>query len=251
VSSNAVWITGASSGIGAALRRSQPFADAQVFGVARRDCGGPADLRLDLARRCSWERLAAHYAEILRPGVGSACLLHFAGAGQPHGRAVDAELSAYTDSVLLNGAVGLIVAKAFLTAAEHAGTEATVVLCSSPAASEPLPGMSAYGSGKLAIRYWVGAVAAEGFGRILGIVPWAVDTPMLRDAISNASELMPVHRTLREAAARGELASPARTAEEIWDVVRGDRPSGSIVNVGAVPATVRLADEQDREKQRG
>ncbi len=245
-----VWITGASSGIGAALRRSQPFADAQVFGVARR-ASGPTDLRLDLARRRSWERLAAHFAEVLKPGVGRAYLLHFAGVGQPHGRAVDAELSAYIDSALVNGAVGLIVAKAFLTAAEHAGTEATVVLCSSPAASEPLPGMSAYGSGKLAIRYWVGAVAAEGFGRILGIVPWAVDTPMLRDAISNANELMPVARSLREAAGRGELASPAQTAEEIWGVVRGERPSGSIVNVGAVPAAVRLADKQGREEQRG
>jgi short-subunit dehydrogenase len=251
VSSHALWITGASSGIGAALRRSQPFADAQVFGVARRDCGGPADLRLDLARRRSWERLAAHFAEVLRPGVANGCLLHFAGVGQPHGRAVDAELAAYTDSVLVNGPVGLIVAKAFLTAAADAGTEATVVLCSSPAAGEPLPGLSAYGAGKLAIRYWVGAVAAEGFGRILGIVPWAVDTPMLRDAVNNASELMPVHLALREAAARGELAPADRTAQEIWDVVEGDRPSGSIVNVGAVPAAVRLADEQDREKQRG
>lgn len=153
--------------------------------------------------------------------------------------------------MLVNGPVGLILAKAFLTAAEHAGTEATVVLCSSPAASEPLPGMSAYGSGKLAIRYWVGAVAAEGFGRILGVVPWAVDTPMLRDAISNADELMPVQRTLREAAARGELASPTRTAEEIWAVVRGEHPSGAIVNVGAVPAAVGLADKQDRGKRRG
>jgi short-subunit dehydrogenase len=224
MTSTAIWITGASSGIGAALRRTVPVPNAHVFGIARR-ASEAGDLRLDLSEPPSWHRMARHFETVLETGVERALLLHFAGTGEPHGRVTNTPFDEYAAAVVTNGAAGPVLGK--------------VVLCSSPAASEPMPGMSSYGSGKVAMEYWVRAVAAEQLGRVLGIVPFAVDTPMVRQAMEQPGDTNPVAGLLREAAANDALAAVEDTAAEIWDVVLGDLPSGSVVAVGAVPIEVR------------
>jgi benzil reductase ((S)-benzoin forming) len=235
----AVWITGSSSGIGAALMRNLPVDDAVVFGIARR-ASGARDLRLDLARPTAWRWVAHHFEAVLEEGAEHAVLLHLAGTGEPYGRAAEAPLTDYLDAVLTNGAAGLVLGKALLSAAARAGADATVVLCSSPAAAEPMPGMSAYAAGKAAMEYWVRAVAAEGVGRVLGVVPFAVDTPMMRQAMQQPDEVNPVAGVLRAAAANDALATPEGVAAEIWRFVLGDTPSGSIVAVGAVRSDLRV-----------
>jgi hypothetical protein len=90
------------------------------------------------------------------------------------------------------------------------------------------------------MEYWIGAVAAEHAHdddvRALAVVPYAVDTPMVRDVIAQTEGAPPVAAVLREAAERNELASADATAAEIWQLVLEPRESGAVVPVGAVPA---------------
>lgn len=236
MSSTVVWITGASSGIGAALKRSVPFEGARTIGVSPR-AGPGEDLSLDLAEPAAWRSLALHFESVMHSGAQRAVLLHFAGTPGPSACMTEAALDQYTQAVLLNSAAGQVLGKAFLSIASRNGLDATVVLCSSPAAAVSLPGMSCYGSGKAAAEYWVGSVAAEGGGTLFAVVPFAVDTPMLREVMEQPDDVQPLAATFREAAASGELATSDATAAEIWEAVLAGVPNGSVVPVGAVPAS--------------
>jgi benzil reductase ((S)-benzoin forming) len=235
VSRRAIWITGASSGIGAALVRSVPDTEARVFGVARRESAACESLALDLAEPAAWGTLDAHFDAVFSSGLEAGMLLHFAGTGGPYGTTARVDLDEYVAAVLLNCAAGLVLGKAFLSAATRTGASATIVLCSSPAAAAPLPGMSSYGSGKAALEYWIGVTAAEGTARVLGVVPYAVDTPMVREVMQQSVADQPLAPVLAQAEREGALASPGAVAAEIWALIIGDAPSGSVVSVGAVP----------------
>lgn len=174
-----------------------------------------------------------------------AILLHFAGVGTPHAATADAELDAYSAAVLLNAASGPVLGKAFVSACRAAEVPAIIVLCSSPGASRPMPGMSHYGSGKLGMEYWVRAVASETLAdddvSVFAVVPFAVDTPMVREVLQQPAETQPVAAILRDAAERGQLATADATAAEIWRLILDGTESGSVVPVGAVPPDVRGA----------
>lgn len=238
-----VCITGASSGIGRALALSVPFDDSTLIGVSRRPAAAGDWIEADLAQPAAWSRVAVRLAAALAARrYDQAALLHFAGVGTPHAPTAEADLDEYTAAVVLNCAAGPILGKSFISACLDAGVPASVVLCSSPGAAMPMPGMSHYGSGKLGMEYWVRAVAAEhgedGGVRALAVVPYAVDTPMVRDVIGQTDGVPPIAAALREAAERDELASAEATAEEIWQLVVGGGSSGAVVPVGAVPAGV-------------
>ena len=239
-----VWISGASSGIGAALAESIPHDDVLVFGIARRPPAVGEHIDADLSRPAVWPQVAAHFEQTLaRDGGGAAVFLHMSGTGTPAGPAADADLEAYTDAVLLNSASGQVLGKAFLTACARTGTDATLVLCSSPAAAKHVPGVSHYGSGKSALQFWAAAVATEveGWARVFSVVPFAVDTPMVRQTIALPPGTTPVADMLRDKAERGELATAEATAAQIWDLVLDGTTTGSAVPVGAVPAGMRSA----------
>ena len=59
--------------------------------------------------------------------------------------------------------------------------------------------------------------------RALAVVPYAVDTPMVREVIGKTEGAPPIAAILRAAAERGELASADGTAAEIWRLVVDDR----------------------------
>ena len=103
-----------------------------------------------------------------------------------------------------------------------------------------MPGISHYGAGKAALQFWAAAAATEvdGWARVFSVVPFAVDTPMVRETISHP-ELTPIAAHLREAAAKGELASAESTATQIWGLVLNGTSHGEAVAVGAVPTGVR------------
>ena len=127
--------------------------------------------------------------------------------------------------MLLNCASGLVLGKAFLDACRSAGTQATLVVCSSPAAAAPVYGASHYGAGKAALQYWAATVATEVDSRVLCVVPYAVDTPMVRATIAQPPGATPISDHLRAAAERGELATPEATAAQIWSLVLDDTTS--------------------------
>jgi NAD(P)-dependent dehydrogenase (short-subunit alcohol dehydrogenase family) len=100
--------------------------------------------------------------------------------------------------------------------------------------------VSQYGAGKSALQYWAAAVATEveGWGRVFSVVPFAVDTPMVRATIAEPGAT-PIAGRLRAAAERGDLATPEATAAQIWSLVLDESTNGSAVPVGAVPVELR------------
>jgi benzil reductase ((S)-benzoin forming) len=196
----------------------------------------------DLANPSAWPRIAGHFGAVLnRHRYDAAVFVHMSGVATPIGPVVDADPAIYTRAVLLNAASGLVLGTAFLDACRNSGTPATLVVCSSPAAAMPIYGASHYGAGKSALQYWAAAVATEteGWARVFSVVPYAVDTPMVRMTIAQPSGATPVAERLRAAAERGDLATPEATAAQIWDLVLDDTTHGSAVPVGAVPAELR------------
>jgi benzil reductase ((S)-benzoin forming) len=244
VGATIVWISGASSGIGAALAASVPYADARVIGINRSPGGTETHVAADLADPAAWPHVAGHFVEELGRGdADAAVFLHMAGTATPADAVAEAGLDAYTAAVLLNAASGQVLGKAFLEACRRTDTPATLVLCSSPAAAKPSPGASQYGAGKSALQYWAAAVAGEveGWAKVFSVVPFAVDTPMVRAAIALPPGATPIADHLRAAAERGDLATPEATAAQIWTAVLDGVTPGSAVPVGAVPAGMRSA----------
>jgi short-subunit dehydrogenase len=240
-----VAITGASSGIGRALALSVPFEECTLLTVSRRPAPVGEWVQADLADPAAWSTVSECFMELAARPFGRAVLLHFAGTGAPHAPTAAAEFREYRSAVLLNAACGPVLGQAFIRACRRGDVPATVVLCSSPGAATPMPGMSHYGSGKLGMEYWVRAVSAEHAAedrvRAFAVVPFAVDTPMVREVIAQPADAQPVASVLRDAAERGELASAEATAAEIWQLVVAGTEPGAVVPVGAVPAGPRGA----------
>lgn len=73
-------------------------------------------------------------------------------------------------------------------------------------------------------------------GLVFSVIPFAVDTPMVRETIAHP-EATPIAARPRAAAEAGELASAEDTAAQIWQLVL-DGTHDEAVPVGAVPAGV-------------
>jgi benzil reductase ((S)-benzoin forming) len=241
--SRIVWVSGASSGIGAGLARTAP-AGARIIGIARRPSASGESIIADLSDPASWDRVCREIEDVLadaRPD--EAALLHFAGVATPMGPAVSADPAEYRAAVLLNSASGQVLGASFLAACERHGVSATVVMCSSPGAVKPQAGMTHYAAGKAALEHWSRALALEQRSagrpaRVFSVVPHAVDTPMVRAAMEEPADALPIGQFFREAASGGRLADPVTTAREIWALVDGDVEPGSAARVGAVPEGV-------------
>ena len=63
-----------------------------------------------------------------------------------------------------------------------------------------------------------------------------VDTPLVRAAMEQSAEDLPLGETFRAAAADGRLADPVATAQEIWELIERGVEPGDAVAVGAVPS---------------
>jgi benzil reductase ((S)-benzoin forming) len=236
-----VWISGASSGIGAALAASVPYADARVIGIGRRAPATGEHVEADLSDPSVWPKTAAHFDEVLGDGdFDEAVFVHMSGIGEPAAEVADADLGEYTAAVLLNSAAGQVLGQAFLSACRRAGVQPTLCMCSSPAAANPAPGVSHYGAGKSALQYWAAAVAreTEGWAKVFSVVPFAVDTPMVRKAMVELPEGHPIGEHLRSSERLGRLASAEATARQIWNAALEPTRHGATVPVGAVPAEV-------------
>jgi benzil reductase ((S)-benzoin forming) len=241
VERTAVWISGASSGIGAALAASLPYADARVIGISRRAPSVGEHLEADLADPATWERIAAQFDELLGSGeFARAVFVHMSGIAVPSAPVADADRGDYTAAVLLNSASGQVLGQAFLSACRRAGVQPTLCLCSSPAAANPAPSASHYGAGKSALQYWAAAVALEtkGWAKVFSVIPFAVDTPMVRKSIDELPAGHPIGDHLRSAADEGRLATAETTAQQIWALAADATTHGAAVPVGAVPAGV-------------
>jgi hypothetical protein len=53
--------------------------------------------------------------------------------------------------------------------------------------------------------------------------------------MEHPAQTLPVSEFFRTAAAAGDLATPAETARQIWDLLKGDVEPGAAIPVGATP----------------
>jgi benzil reductase ((S)-benzoin forming) len=242
--SKVIWVSGASSGIGAAFVDAVADRDARVIGLSRRERVGIENVPVDLSDPASWTAVERHFDEVLATGRHrEALFFHCAGTVAANGSLIDADPGEYTRSVLLNAASGQVLGRAFLAATSRAGCRATLVMCSSPAASNALAGMSHYCGGKAGLEHWTRAVAVEladrpGAARVFSVVPCAVDTPLLRELMGGLAAETPLANAFRAALADGALATPEQVAREIWDAIDQGVEPGAAIRVGATELAI-------------
>jgi benzil reductase ((S)-benzoin forming) len=237
-----IWITGASSGLGAALAEQVPYDDAHVVSISRSPGpDGTEHLPADLSDPVSWSAVEAHLLARLAVFEGPrAIFVHNAGTLDPIGFAGAVDSPGYRDNVLLNSAAGQVLGHAFLKALGESGFggAAALVMVSSGAARNPYPGWSAYCAGKAALDQWVRAAGEEQRARgtdvtVLSISPGVVATRMqeqIRE--TDPSDFPPVGR-FHELHESGQLREPGEVARDFWRVVRMAPPAGTVTDLRA------------------
>ena len=231
-----IWITGASSGIGAALARSVPWDDARLITVNR----GPAPigehLKADLADPGSWDVLGASFADELAGFEGERVVfVHAAGALDPIGFAGEVDARRYQENVLLNSAAPQALGQRFLAAVRDVEAERHVVMLTSGAAKSVYPGWSSYGAGKAAVDQWVRNAGAEqeirGGVRVLSVAPGTVDTDMQATLRSVSEDEFPNRQKFIDLHEAGKLTDPEDVARDIWGLLDRGLDNGSVLDL--------------------
>ncbi len=235
-----VWITGASSGIGAALARSVPFADAHVFDISRSGgTPGTEHLAADLADPAAWAAVEAHLHAQLGAFEGStAVFVHNAGTLTPVGFAGEVDSAAYRTQVLVNAASPPVLGHAFLAALNSSGFRgrAHLVMLSSGAGKKPYEGWSAYCAGKAALDLWVRTAGAEqatrgGPCRVLAVGPGVVSTGMQELIRQTDARDFPNVERFVELHEHDELTDPDEAARGIWGLLDRELENGAVVDL--------------------
>jgi NAD(P)-dependent dehydrogenase (short-subunit alcohol dehydrogenase family) len=240
-----VWITGATSGIGAALAASVPWPDARVVSIARRAHPTLESVRADLADPAGWDALERHLAGALAGFTGErAVFVNNAFLSEPTGFVGEVDPADYRRHLMANAVAPLVLGEMFL---RHlpAGVEGGLVMISSAAARVPYAGRAAYGAAKAAMEQWVKAVRIELELRgspswVVAIRPGAVDTPaMWRDAVASP-DAFPVAADVKRLLEAGQVDSADVAARRIWDVLPPAPESKPVILLGEMIAPPRL-----------
>jgi short-subunit dehydrogenase len=220
-----IWITGATSGIGAAMARTCPHPGAEVVNVSRSRHPELRSIRIDLTQPETWDALVTDFAGRLASFSGRRALfIHnafqyrraFVGEGDPTEQFAE---------VTANVMAPLVLGDAFLRAsrdASSAGVEVGLVQVSSAAARLAYPALGVYGAGKAAMEQWVRTARAEGARRgsrqwIVAVRPGFVDTPAAHKDAALSPDVYPAAPALADSLAtrRGVLDADT-AAREIW-----------------------------------
>lgn len=235
-----LWISGASSGIGAALAATQPYEDAHVVDISRSGgTAGTEHLPADLADPDSWSAVGAHFLAQLGGFTGErAVFFHCAGTLSPLGYAAEVDPAAYRSNVLLNSASPQVLGQLFLQALGRSpfSGEAHLVILSSGAAKSPYEGWSGYCAGKAAVDMWVRTAGAEqesrgGNCRVLAVAPGVVATHMQEQIRSTDVEHFPRREKFQQLHNSGSLADPEQVARQLWDLLGRELPNGSVLDL--------------------
>ncbi|CAN5416175.1 SDR family oxidoreductase [soil metagenome] len=237
-----VWISGASSGIGAALAAAVPLPGAHVVDISRSGGSNAEHLPADLADPLSWAAVEAH----VRARVGAfegrrAVFFHCAGVIDPIGPAGAVDPGAYRRNVLVNAAAPQALGQAFLSAVAGLDLESHLILLSSGAATTVYEGWSAYGAGKAAVEQWVRTVGAEQRRlargcRVLAVAPGVVDTAMQERVRSADPDAFPAVGKFHDQYAADALRSPEEVARDLWSLLDRDFDSGAVVDLRRLAA---------------
>ncbi|CAN5910552.1 SDR family oxidoreductase [soil metagenome] len=235
-----LWITGGSSGIGAALVETVPYDDVHIIDISRSGgTAGTEHLPADLADPTSWSLLGPHFLAKLEQFDGDhVTFIHAAAALAPIGFAGEVDQHAYRRTAILNGAAPPVLGDLFLGALDASDFQGTadLVFISSGAAQRPIEGWSLYCAGKAGQEMWVRTVGAEqvrrGHGRrLLAIAPGVVATGMQEQIRAMGERDFPNVERFRQLHRDGDLLDPADSARRIWSLVGGDAESGAVLDV--------------------
>jgi benzil reductase ((S)-benzoin forming) len=230
-----LFVTGASSGIGAAFLGQVPAGIGEPHTFSRRPSTGHWT-GADLGDAGQWPAVvAAIEAALDAEQPEHAVFFHCAGTSDPVGRVTDLDPGEYASVVVLNAASGMALGQAFLRACRERGIRATLVLCGSPAAGKDTTGLAHYCAGKDGLHHWGRIAAAEQDGtgnRVITVVPYAVLTDVVRSVMTRNPDEVPLVHYFRQVEAAGEFATPETCAEHIWTAIEG-AANGDVVPVGA------------------
>lgn len=233
-----VFVTGGSSGIGRALIETLPFPAARVVHFARRPAPGVAENHaMDLADPRAWPEVAAVFErELAAFGGDRVVFVHAAGVLTPIGFAGEVDGDAYRTHVLLNSAAPQVLGDAFLRALRGSRAAATLLFIGSGASRSVYEGWSGYCAGKAAVDQWTRVVGAEqerrgGRCRVLCVAPGVVATAMQDEIRETPERDFPSVARFHELHDEGALRAPREVAGELWALVQGDLPNGSVVDV--------------------
>lgn len=235
-----VWISGASSGIGAALADTVPGPGARVIDISRRGASGLEHVAADLADPSSWSAVGESFRQELEGFRGDRVVfVHAAGTVVPVGYAGGVDTDAYAANVVLNSAAPQVLGHLFLAAARDMQIPRYLVLMTSGAARSVYPGWSSYGAGKAAVDQWCRNAGAEqalrGGVQVLAVAPGTVDTDMQARLRQASEEDFPQRQKFVDLHQAGKLSDPHEVAGKIWALLDRDLDNGSVVDLRDLP----------------
>ncbi len=233
-----VWISGASSGIGAAMAATVPWDGARVIGISRRPPPGPGveHLEADLSDPSSWPAVSASFVADLAEFDGdTVAFVQAAGTIEPMGFAGEVDPEDYAANVVLNSAAPQVLGHLFLAAARDVEAARHLVMFTSGAAKSVYPGWSSYGAAKAATDQWVRNAGAEqdirGGVKVLSVAPGTVDTGMQRILRQTSVDDFPSRQKFVDLHAAGKLSDPTEVAKRIWSLLDRGLDNGSVVDL--------------------
>lgn len=207
-----VLVTGAASGIGAAVVARLRADGARVAALDIGEASGAdASARADLR---SAEAVAAA-VEALRAALGPFdALVHCAGICPP-GSTLDSDDAQWLDVYTVNVLGALRVIREVVPDMRGRGG-GSIVLVSSINARFATPGLAAYAASKAALEEMARTAALELAGdqiRVNTIAPASVDTPMLQASFARAADPVAARRSNEQRHPLGRLGTPDDAAE--------------------------------------
>lgn len=234
-----IFVSGASSGIGAALTAHlSPMPDVAVATFSRSEVDTGHHLSVDLSNPAEWSSVAgwmASAADEVRPTA--LWFFHCAATLNPIGFAGEVDADAYTSNVLLNSASPQVLGDRFIALAKRLDVPAVMVQISSGAATKPYPGWSSYCAAKAAVDHWTRTVGAELENRgqpitVVSVAPGVVETPMQAEIRGMHESDFPNVQRFRDLESEGILRSPEEVAQDLWALAtRGDLTNGAVLDL--------------------
>ena len=219
-----IFVSGASSGIGAALTTHvSSMPDVAVATFSRSDVDSEHHLSVDLANPAEWASVGdwmASVADRVRPDA--LWFFHCAATLNPIGFAGEVDADAYAANVVLNAASPQVLGDRFISLAKRLGVRAVLVQISSGAATKPYPGWSSYCAAKAAVDHWTRTVGVELENR---------GQPITVVSVAPESDFPNVQR-FRDLESEGILRSPSEVARDLWALAsREDLENGAVLDL--------------------